>query len=137
MVRKTKFRGRFSSSARRAALVLGVATAGSLGLAGSAFAVSQPIGPWTLHSNTVSTYGNYNSSGRGEGVNYRWTVDTAHSTRVSMNLCSNYGVYSSVDIDAHIQSYKVVGYFGANQCLALRGRSLFGGQGSLYGNLLY
>lgn len=90
---------------------------------------------WTLTEN-VSTYGNYRTINLQQ--RYRWGVDTAHSTRVSLNLCSNYNNYTSMDIPAHSQSYQYFpSLWSSNTCVALRGRSLYGTQANLFGYLLY
>jgi hypothetical protein len=73
---------------------------------------------------------------------FKWTVDTAHSTRVSYNMCTDYGYFDSVDIAAHdfgtgryfSTNYNTIWY--AQQCAVIRGytfggSTLFNGDGEV------
>jgi hypothetical protein len=61
---------------------------------------------------------------------YRWDVDTAHTTRVSYNYCYDYSWFEVVEIPAHSQAWHTF-TFDVNppgDCVVLRGRSLLGTQ---------
>lgn len=88
---------------------------------------------------TTTTFpgGPYTHSGQG-GERFNWTVDTAHSTRVSINWCSSYDLFDAVDIAAHDQGERYftadVGWFPGD-CIRFRGRSLYGTQYNRNGTL--
>ena len=83
---------------------------------------------WNLYE-TVTTYGDGGVSYEvtNDSKYYHWTVDTAHSTRVSYNWCSDYSYFEATDIPAHDQSIHYFtndGFFLPGDCVRLRGRSL-------------
>lgn len=61
---------------------------------------------------------------------FKWTVDTAHSTAVSYNLCIDWGYFEKVNLAAH---QTTAGYFGHNSnwdwefgdCTVVRGYTYF------------
>lgn len=92
------------------------------------------VGPWDLIESTAKTWGNYLTSDSAE--RFRWISDTAHSTRISVNSCYDYNSNVITDFPAHSTSYRSLGNW-TDQCVALRGRSLYGNQNNLVGNFLF
>lgn len=63
-----------------------------------------------------------------ERAKYRWTVDTAHSTRLSINYYRDYGLYEAVDIVAHDKNWHQFSYsdnWFIGNAMVLRGRTLY------------
>lgn len=56
-------------------------------------------------------------------VNLRWAEDTPHSSRMSINLCSNYGYYWARDFAAHSVAWHLMTTLPANTCFVARGYS--------------
>jgi len=59
-------------------------------------------------------------------VNLRWVDDPPHSSHMSINLCSNYGIYWERDFAAHSTAYHLMTTLPAGTCFVARGYSLTG-----------
>lgn len=60
-------------------------------------------------------------------VRLRWVEDPPHSSRMSVNLCSNYGYYWARDFAAHSTNYHLMTTLPGNTCFVVRGYSNSGG----------
>lgn len=61
-----------------------------------------------------------------DDINLRWKEDTPHSSRMSVNLCSNYGYYWARDFAAHSTSYHLMTTLPNRTCFVVRGYSNLG-----------
>lgn len=137
---------RYAGEPRRWAVLLlvavGLALLGGAAKPSGASAAWSDIYHWDLHT-TVTTYPAGSPAYRyyvdEPRARYRWTVDTPHSTRVSINFFLDYSQYEAVDIPAH--SYASYNFGDQDydwymfQDMVLRGRSLYGSQYNRNGQL--
>lgn len=70
--------------------------------------------------------GDYNHSAR----RFKWTVDTAHSSRVSYNLCADWGYFEATDVGAHETTARYFGHTSSwnwdyGDCVVVRGYTNF------------
>jgi hypothetical protein len=119
-----------ASRARRLGLVLAFVAAGASFVPSGASANYNGITDFHMYS-TVTTYsgGPFTHSSCLSCEWYMWLDDPDHSTRMSINWCSDYSLFDAVDISAHDTSARYftndVGWFDGD-CIRLRGRTLSG-----------
>jgi hypothetical protein len=129
----------FSSrpSRRRAVALIGLVTTLALALGLAMTPTATAANSYTIYHfdlyTTTTTYpgGPYTHSDCTYCEKFRWSVDTPHSTRVSINWCTDYSFFDSADISAHNQNWHTftndIGWFEGD-CLRFRGRSLYSTQ---------
>jgi hypothetical protein len=124
-------KGRRSRRRILACLILTVAF--GLSIAGSASAWRlYSVYHWDLYTTvTNSPIGAISHDGDELNSRYAWTVDMAHSSRVSYNACFDYSYFESVDIAAHDTAERHFTHdliWVQGDCVVVRGKSLYGTQ---------
>ena len=93
---------------------------------------SAGIGPFDL-TESYRTWSFYDNTGTYD--RFRWTVDNAHGTAITINDAYDGRVIVEMLIPAHFTEYAYPGCYCANRRTALRARSRYGNQYNRYGNL--
>jgi hypothetical protein len=113
-------------SRRRFATALTAATVCLGALAGPALANNYAEGPVYIDTTLRTFYQAPYLTGITTDVNLRWAEDPPHSSRMSINICSNYGYYWARDFADHSTNFHLMTTLPSGTCFVVRGYSLTG-----------